>query len=157
MAGKKSWLEKLHSPGDLPKTVNLAEKPGQRWGSGMMVVPAPLEVDAIMKLVPKGRLITSDEIRSRLAVQHGVNVACPLTTGIFIKMAAFAAEEQAAAGVNHITPYWRTLKAGGELNDKLPGGIEQQRALLEMEGHRVFQKGKRWLVADYESKLAAES
>lgn len=156
MAKTRSWQEKLQGPGDLPKLVNLAEKGGQPRGNGTMVVPSPLEVDAIMKSVPEGYLITSDEIRRRLSVRHGVDAACPLTTGMFVKIAAYAAEEQAAAGITGTTPYWRTLKTEGELNDKLPGGIEQQRALLEKEGHRIIHKGKRWVVADYASKVAAE-
>ena len=36
----------------------------QRWGTGTFVIPAPLEVDAIMRKVPKGKLITINEIRA---------------------------------------------------------------------------------------------
>ncbi|MCA9101481.1 MAG: hypothetical protein KDA63_10040, partial [Planctomycetales bacterium] len=53
-------------------------------------------------------------------------------------------------GRQRITPYWRTLKAGGELNPKYPGGIKNLRARLTAEGHRVVKKGKRYVVADYE-------
>jgi len=55
----------------------------QRWGAGIMVVPAPLEVDEIMKTVKKGRVITIDVIRQILARKHNVDFACPITTGIF--------------------------------------------------------------------------
>lgn len=48
---------------------------------------------------------------------------------------------------------WRTLKAGGELNPKYPGGITGLRARLEAEGHEVQQKGKRFFVADFEKRL----
>src|SRR5262249_38900643 len=50
-------------------------------------------------------------------------------------------------------PYWRTLKAGGELNPKYPGGLARIRELLEREGHRVVARGERWFVADYELRL----
>ena len=30
---------------------------------------------------------------------------------------------------------------------------EEQKKLLESEGHEVFQKGKKWLVYDFENKL----
>ena len=46
-----------------------------------------------------------------------------------------------------------TLKAGGELNQKYPGGITELRARLEAEGHEVQQKGKRFFVADFEKRL----
>jgi hypothetical protein len=38
------------------------------------------------------------------------------------------------------------LKTGGELNAKYPGGIANLRRLLEGEGHRVVQRGKRFFV-----------
>ena len=54
------------------------------------------------------------------------------------------------------TPYWRTLKANGELNEKYPNGIEAQKAKLEAEGHTIIQKGRknvRYYVKDYENSL----
>ena len=80
-------------------------------------------------------------------------MGCPLTTGIFAWLAAHAAEEAAAEGKKGITPYWRTLKSGGELNPKYPGGIKAQKARLEAEGHTIRRKGKRYVVADYEKVL----
>ncbi|HSB07044.1 MAG TPA: methylated DNA-protein cysteine methyltransferase, partial [Thermodesulfobacteriota bacterium] len=44
-------------------------------------------------------------------------------------------------------------KSDGEVNAKFPGGIEDQKARLETEGHRVIQKGKKCLVEDYEKHL----
>jgi alkylated DNA nucleotide flippase Atl1 len=124
-----------------------------RWGSGTVVIPAPSEVDAIMKRVPRGKVITINEIRLRLAERHGATIGCPITTGIFAWIAAHAAEESKAAGEKQITPYWRTLKGGGELNPKYPGGTEQLRARLEAEGHRIVAKGKRLVVADLDSRI----
>src|SRR6185312_5398233 len=115
--------------------------------------PAPKEVDAVMKRVPRGKLITINEIRQILAKKHHATIGCPITTGIFAWIAAHAAEEAAALGKARTTPYWRTLKSGGELNPKYPGGIAAIRRRLELEGHRVVQKGKRYLVADFESAL----
>jgi len=51
------------------------------------------------------------------------------------------------------TPWWRTLKRDGELNEKYPEGGDGQKLRLEMEGHTVIQKGKRWFVKDYEQNL----
>jgi len=153
MPKRKSWREKLADSKGLPKVGRISGKMTRRWGTGTMVIPAPLEVDAIMRRVPRGKLITINEIRGALAKKHRVNVCCPITTGIFAWIAANAAEESAADGKKQVTPYWRTLKTGGELNSKYPGGIERLRKLLKAEDHRVVAKGKRFVVADYEESL----
>ncbi|UCD17197.1 MAG: MGMT family protein [Candidatus Zixiibacteriota bacterium] len=149
-----SWREKLADDKDLPKVEKITPKMRQSWGTGTFVVPAPREVDAIMKKIPKGKLITIKEIRQKLASEHGADIGCPITTGIFAWIAANAAEENAVEGKKRITPYWRTLKTGGELNPKYPGGIESLKAKLEAEGHRVIRKGKRFLIENYEKRLA---
>jgi hypothetical protein len=89
------------------------------------------------------------KLRAALARKHGTTIACPITTGIFAWIAANAAEEAAEAGAKRITPYWRTLKMGGELNPKYPGGIAGLRKRLESEGHAVKQKGKRYFVENF--------
>ncbi len=144
MGKKKTWREKLADSKDLPKVEEVTETMSQKWGTGKFVIPAPLEVDEIMRGVPFGRLITINQIRSVLAKKHNVNFACPITTGIFAWTAAHAAEEDAADGKENITPYWRTLKSTGELNEKYPGGVEAQAKHLEDEGHIIEPaKGKR--------------
>ena len=150
---KKSWREKLANSKGLPKVGKVEGKRTTRWGTGMMVIPAPTEVDELMRRVPKGKVVTINELRAALAKKHGVNIACPITTGIFSWIAAHAAEEAANEGAKRITPYWRTLKSGGEVNPKYPGGIPALRRRLQSEGHRVVQRGKRVLVADYERSL----
>ena len=71
----------------------------EKWGKGTIVIPAPIEVDGIMKKVPKGKVITINEIREMLAKEHGATIACPITTGIFAWVSAHAAEESAAGGI----------------------------------------------------------
>ena len=154
MRAKKTWQEKLDGKGDLPKVAPIEGKMSKRWGAGTVVIAAPREVDEIMKKIPRGKLITINEIRAFLAKKHGATIGCPITTGIFAWVAAHAAEERAAQGEKNITPYWRTLKSSGQINEKYPGGIENARALLESEGHRVVRKGKKHLVENYESALA---
>ena len=153
MAPKKSWREKLADSKDLPKVVEIDEKMSKRWGTGTVVIPAPMEVDEIMRSVPEGELITINEIRGILAQRHDATIGCPMTTGIFAWVAAHAANEDEEEGVEDITPYWRTLKSKGELNPKYPGGIENVKARLEAEGHKVIQKGKKVVVEDYEKRL----
>jgi len=153
MNPRKSWRQKLADSKDLPKTGRVMGRMTKRWGTGTMVVPAPREVDELMKQVPPGKVTTINELRAALARQHQVDIACPITTGIFAWIAAHAAEEAAAEGAKRITPYWRTLKTGGELNGKYPGGVAALRKRLRAEGHRVVKKGKRHLVANFEGVL----
>lgn len=150
---KKSWREKLADDKDLPQVGPIEPRHSARWGTGTMVIPAPREVDAVMRKVPHGKVTTIHEIRTSIARKHKADVGCPLTTGIFAWIAAHAAEEAAGEGVSRITPYWRTLKSGGELNPKYPGGIAQHRRRLEVEEHHFIARGKRWFVLDYEQKL----
>jgi len=150
---KKPWQGKLVDSKNLPKVVKIEGKMSTRWGTGTVVIPAPIEVDEIMKKVPKGKLITINQIREILAKRHCATIGCPITTGIFALIAANAAEEMAKEGKKNLTPYWRTLKTSGEINHKYPGGVEAQKKLLEQEGHKVIQKGKKYIVLDYEKYL----
>jgi hypothetical protein len=154
MARRKSWREKLADGNGLPRVERITGKMSRRWGRGTVLIPAPAQVDAVMRRVPRGKLITINEIRGLLAAQHGATIGCPITTGIFAWIAAHAANEAEESGAKRITPYWRTLKTGGELNPKYPGGIPALKVRLKAEGHRVVAKGKRWVVADYEERLA---
>ena len=154
MAKKKSWSEKLKESKGLPKVEKITDKMSKRWGSGTVVIPAPMEVDELMRNVPEGKLVTINEIRFALAKKHGATIGCPITTGIFAWIAANAAEEARQKGERDITPYWRTLKTGGVINEKYPGGVEAQKRLLEKEGHKVIQKGKKYVVVNYEKSLA---
>ncbi len=153
MKTKKNWREKLADDKDLPKIGEATGKNSQHWGVGRFVIPAPSEVDALMKQVPRGRVVTINELRVALAKRHGTDFACPLTTGIFSWIVAHAAAEAEAEGVKRITPFWRTLKTGGEINPKYPGGAEGVAKRLRAEGHKTISKGKRTFVADFERTL----
>jgi len=95
-----------------------------------------------MRKVPNGKLTTINELHAALSKKHKTDFACPITTGIFSWIAAHAADEMARQGRKRITPYWRALKSDGE-------AIREK---LEAEGHTVIQKGKRFLVEDFEKK-----
>jgi hypothetical protein len=151
--GRKTWQEKLADDKGFPKVCKIDSSRSQRWGTGTFVIPAPREVNDLMRRVPEGRLTTIDDLRKVLASRHGATIACPITTGIFAWIAAHAAEEAAAEGKKDTTPFWRTLKSNGELNPKYPGGIAGLRRKLMGEGHRVMQKGRRFFVEDFQKRL----
>ena len=115
----------------------------KRYGRGTMVIPKPLEVEALVRKVRKGKLATHGQLRSALAAQAGADHACPLTTGMFILIVAEAAEEARRDGKQRIAPYWRVIKDNGALNDKFPGGARAQAAKLRAEGFTISAaKGK---------------
>jgi hypothetical protein len=151
---KKSWREKLQDDKGFPRVFTIDKTRSKRWGSGTCVIPAPREVDGLMRRVPKGKLTTIDQLRKALAVRHGATITCPITTGIFAWIAAHAAAESETDGIKKTTPYWRTLKAGGELNPKYPGGVALITKRLKAEGHVVKVRGKRVFVEDFEKCLA---
>jgi len=150
---KKTAREKLLDSKDFPKIEKIKPNQEKIWGKGTIVIPAPIEVAEIMKEVPKGKLITINKIRERLAKKHKATIGCPICCGIFANITAHAAEEERLMGKKQITPWWRTLKGEGELNPKYPGGEQNQKKLLENENHRIVQKGKKYVVENYENYL----
>ena len=93
-AKKATWREKLNDNKRLPKVEEIKGNMSKKWGTGTVVIPAPIEVDQLMRKVPKGKLTTINEIRSALATKHKATIGCPMTTGIFAWIAAHAAEAQ---------------------------------------------------------------
>jgi hypothetical protein len=131
---RKTWREKLADDKGLPKLGKVEGKMRKTWGTGTMVIPAPREVDAMIRTIRKGRTATINDLRTMLAKKHGVDICCPITTGIFTWIAAHAAAEDEAEGKKRITPWWRVLKSDGKLNPKYPGGAEGQAKRLAAEG-----------------------
>jgi hypothetical protein len=133
---RTSWRAKLEKQQE-PRLVDVPPRMQRQCGKGKMLIPRPLDVDALIRAVPRGKLVTVNQLRNRLAAEHHADVTCPLTTGIFIRIASEAAEEDRKAGKSRTTPYWRVLREGGLLNEKFPGGVKAQAAKLVTEGHRI--------------------
>ena len=74
---KRSWREKLADSKDFPKIAKIDSTKSKQWGTGTFVIPAPLEVDAAMRKVRRGKLTTIYAIRRALAKRHGTTIACP--------------------------------------------------------------------------------
>ncbi|HYT49255.1 MAG TPA: MGMT family protein [Pyrinomonadaceae bacterium] len=124
-----------------------------RFGKGTMLIPTPKLVDALIRKVPKGKLVTVSELRRRLAADFAADVTCPLTTGIFVRIAAEAAEEDRANGRARVTPYWRVVKDDGSLNPKFPGGVDNQARYLRDEGFTLNRNRKTPRVEEFERRL----
>ena len=143
----------LNDSKDMPKfQIITDEKSIKKYGGGRMYFAPPIDYDRIMRLVPFGKLLTVGAIRDYFARQNGADFTEPITAGIFVSIVAWASFQRK----DDETPYWRTLKANGELNPKYPGGIKAQKEMLKKEGHTIIQKGRtniRYYVKNYENAL----
>ncbi len=150
---RKDFNAMLRRDNGMPKIQIVTDQATiQKYGGDRMYFAPPIAYDALMRAVPRGKVITLGEIRAHLARQNGADFTDPITAGIFVSIAAWASAQRAGDE----TPYWRTLKAGGELNPKYPGGVQAQRERLEAEGHTVLRKGRkhlRYYVKDYQEVL----
>lgn len=147
---KKDFNAMLHKATDMPKIQIVTDEATiKKYGGEKMYFAPPLTYDEIMKKVPYGKVITVGMIRDYLAKENGADFTDPITAGIFVSIAAWASYQR----TEDETPYWRTLKANGELNPKYPGGVEAQKEKLEAEGHAIIRKGRtniKYYVKDYE-------
>lgn len=150
---KKDFNVMLRDGKDMPKVQIITDQDSiEKYGGSRMYFAPPMDYDKVMRRVPCGKVITVGKIREYFARQNSADFTDPITAGIFVSIAAWASYQRCE---NEI-PYWRTLKAGGELNAKYPGGIEAQKTKLEGEGHTIIQRGRtnvRYFVKDYEAAL----
>ncbi len=134
---KKDFNAMLHDSKDMPKFQTITdEKSIEKYGGNRMYFAPPIDYDRVMREVPYGKVTTVGEIRDYFAKLSGADFTEPITAGIFVSIAAWASYQRSADE----TPYWRTLKANGELNEKYPGGIEAQRQKLEAEDTPLFKR-----------------
>ena len=151
--GKKDFNAMLHDNKDMPKIQTITDRNSiEKYCGNKMYVAPPIDYDRVMKKIPCGKVITVGKIREYFANVNHADFTEPITAGIFVSIAAWASHQR----LQDKTPYWRTLKANGELNQKYPGGMEAQKQKLEEEGHTIIQKGRkniRYFVKDYESFL----
>lgn len=150
---KKDFNAMLHDSKDMPKIQVITDEQSiEKYGGDRMYFAPPADYDEVMKKVPFGKIVTVGEIREYFAKKSGADFTEPITAGIFVSIAAWASHQRA----DDETPYWRTLKAGGELNEKYPGGALRQKEMLEKEGHTIIRRGRkniRYYVKDYENAL----
>ena len=55
---KWSWGKKLADSKDLPEVEPVPGRMSARWGTGTVVIPAPIEVDEILRKIRKGKIAT---------------------------------------------------------------------------------------------------
>ena len=150
---KKDFNAMLNDNKDMPKIQIITDQKSiEKYGGNRMYFAPPVEYDRVMKQIPYGKVITVGKIREYFAGLSGADFTEPITAGVFVSIAAWASYQRN----DNETPYWRTLKANGELNPKYPGGVEAQKEKLQAEGHTILQKGRtnmKYFVKDYEKVM----
>ncbi|SUN75820.1 MGMT family protein [Streptococcus massiliensis] len=105
---------------------------------------APDDYKDLLARIPAGKVATLASLREYMTAERGIHFTNPFETGVGVLVLAWKDDD---------LPYWRVLKAGGELNGKYPGGLSAQKEKLESEGLPVIAKGQRLFVKDYEEYL----
>lgn len=150
---KKDFNAKLHDPKYVFKIKEIQSSTLiKHYGGNKMLIAPPIEYDNIIRTIERGKLTTLNHIRDVLAKKHGANFTClPTSFNAMCMLVRATIQRQ-----KDITPYWRVLKRGGELNKEYPGGIYLQRERLEEEGFKIVEKrySSRYFVKDYKKYLA---
>jgi len=68
-----------------------------------MLISSPEKISEFIFTIPKGSYLNIKELRRELALKAGADNTCPVTTGIFLRMAI----EQHKDDENF--PYWRVV------------------------------------------------
>jgi alkylated DNA nucleotide flippase Atl1 len=143
---RKSWREKLEGAHEA-RVVAIPPKMQKQLGKGTMLIPKPLDVDAMIRKVPRGKVVTLTQLREKLARAAGADATCAMVAGMFVRIVAEAAAEDMRAGKSRVTPYWRVVRDDGRLLEKLPGGPMEQARHLEAEGHKIDTSAKLRLIS----------
>jgi alkylated DNA nucleotide flippase Atl1 len=153
MKTKKSWQEKMKKPAEI-QILDAPPKWRDKYGEKMLI-PTPVVIKQIVQKIPQGKLTTVKTLREYMARKYAVDFACPLTTGIFLRIVAEATEENRQKNIEDNTPYWRVIKDDGTINPKFPGAYELQKQYLENENFTIVKKGRsaKFMVKDFQNFL----
>jgi hypothetical protein len=138
MAKRKTWQEKMDN-GRKPEVVQIEKAYAGIPVGARVLVSTPHEVDAFIKKIPEGRFMTADELRHKMAAKHGADAACPLLTGILLRIVSEAAWERIKDGKDpsEVTPFWRVVPSRSSLAKKLACGEGFVRKMQRQEGIEV--------------------
>src|SRR5690349_20817077 len=128
----KSWIGKVNDPSKAYKVETLDKDWTDMKKGDRMLIATPKIVDEYLRSIPTGKDVSMLTMRRDLALSHGADNACPLTTGIFLRIAAEAALEELEAGkpLKSVAPFWRVVNVKMPVAKKLSCGtefIEKQR------------------------------
>ena len=123
-AVKKSWIDKMDQDHSVVKVLD-KDFADMKAGS-IMYISNPRTIEGYIRSIPKGKSVDLKTMRKDLAIEHDAEVTCPITTGIFLRIVAEAANEQFQQGksLNKITPIWRVINPKMTITTKLTFGTK---------------------------------
>jgi len=116
----KTATERLNAAKDSKTVVLHADFAGIKKGQTMFV-GTPKIIDDYIRKIPYGETRTVPRLRNEIARRRKCDAMCPVSTAIFIRIAAEAALEQMRAGADaaNVTPFWRLVEPKSQIAKKL--------------------------------------
>jgi hypothetical protein len=127
----KTWADKKRAKP--PHTVTLDKDFAGVPAGSRLLISCPMELEDYLKRhVPYGTTKEIQQVRRELALLHGADATCPVSTSIFLRTIAEAAWDEICGGkaTTDVVPFWRVIDPKSPLAKKLRTGvqwIEQQR------------------------------
>ena len=103
-----------------PKRVQLETDFAGIKAGAMLYVGTPQLIDQYIRKIRCGETRTVERMRRDLARQNKCDATCPVSTAIFVRMAAEAAWEDITAGIDtaQVTPFWRAVEPDSRIAKK---------------------------------------
>lgn len=117
------------------KKVEIPLKMQKFYGSGIMLHPDKEMIESLLRKVPKGKVVTIDELCQKMAHDHQTNVTCPMRTSNIIKSIT-----EASVNDKSPIPFWRVVRKNHLLINS--AFTEICASNLKKEGLEVKQNNK---------------
>ena len=116
----KTARERLEQKKEPKKVVLEKDFAGVKRGQVLFVATPRLVADYIAR-IPYGQTRTIERMRREMARRRGCDGTCPVSTAIFVRIAAQAAVDELDEGKApaEVTPFWRLLRGQDKIAKKL--------------------------------------
>ena len=97
-----------------------------------MLIASPEMITSYISKIPKGETVTPRQMRLDLAKQHHADNSCPVSTGIFLRMAIKQSLDRQQLKPASF-PFWRIIDEKHPIVEKLGLCAKQIKAMREQE------------------------
>lgn len=125
-----SWQERFDTA--RPSYTKVNDKRFADLPAGTTVlIPSPRDIEEEIAALGDGETVDLTELRQRLAARHEADGACPVMTGMNLRVVAELCMEALDAGIpaDDLVPVWSAVEPTSNLAKKLPGGPDRIAAL----------------------------
>jgi hypothetical protein len=135
-ARRKTWVQKRESAKE-PHVDTLRSAFAGLPAGAALLIPSPNLVAEYVREIPQGQARTIAEMRAALAQRFAADGTCPMTSAMFLRIAAEASLEErteTGAAAHTLLPFWRILDRKSPVTGKLSCGPEFVEQMRESEG-----------------------